>query len=304
MSRPSLLLLHGFLGSPADWGPLALEHHVDCLAPALPGHGVPPAPWPGAAGDWRALLEELANRLESLPRPRFLAGYSLGGRLALALAVTRPSILDGLLLLASSPGLEGEPDREQRRRLDHERSRALVADFPAFLEAWYHQPLFGRITDLPCWPALRAKRLGGQPGALAEALEAFSPGRLPAIGQSALARLDRPVLVLTGAGDEAYRVVGDRLARALPRATRRELPAAHALLEEAPEACAREMLTFIAVHTNPANEPNTVRIPNDSNPLVQHGQSGGSDAPQRWPEERDTPIRSPMDPPEADPEER
>jgi 2-succinyl-6-hydroxy-2,4-cyclohexadiene-1-carboxylate synthase len=244
-----LVLLHGFLGSPADWQPLKLDSRAVCHTPALPGHGLPPAPWPGPDGEWAPVVDHLARILDGLPRPRVLAGYSLGGRLALATAMLHEGVADALVLLASSPGLEDGGKRRERRIQDRERAARLRADLPGFLDHWYRQPLFGRITAGPGWPALHHKRLRASPEELARALEAFSPGLLPAWTPEELARLALPVLVMTGAEDTAYRVIGRNLARSLPRAEHRELPGvAHALLEEDPAACRLGLLRFLERH--------------------------------------------------------
>lgn len=241
-----LMLLHGFLGCPADWAPLGLQTLGTCHTPALPGHGRPPADWPGASGDSETLLDHLEKQLVVLPRPRFLAGYSLGGRLALALALRVQHDLDGLVLLASSTGIHDPADRLFRRTLDHERGQAMVKDFPAFLEEWYHLPLFGGLRKRPAFPDMLQRRLEGDPAALAVTIEALSPGRMPFIDNTLLAGLTCPVCVLSGGQDPGYLLAGQHLCAAVPGAIQVVLPtAAHALLEEDPDGCARALTAFV-----------------------------------------------------------
>jgi 2-succinyl-6-hydroxy-2,4-cyclohexadiene-1-carboxylate synthase len=241
-----LMLLHGFLGSPADWAPLGLQALGSCHTPALPGHGSPPAEWPGAPGDSDALLDQLESELLALPRPRFLLGYSLGGRLALALALRTHHTLDGLVLLASSTGIADPADRMYRRNLDHERALALEKDFPAFLEQWYRMPLFGSLMNRPAYPGMLARRLAGDPGALALAIEALSPGRMPFVDDTRLATISCPLCVLSGGQDPGYLAVGHALCAAVPGAKAVVLPeAAHALLEEDPGGCALAITAFV-----------------------------------------------------------
>ena len=85
LSVPPLFLLHGFTGSPASWdGVLALLPERRTLRPALLGHGAPPPEATTFAG-------EIARLAALLPdEPVHLAGYSLGARMALSLALAHP----------------------------------------------------------------------------------------------------------------------------------------------------------------------------------------------------------------------
>ena len=90
--RPAILFLHGFLGSSADWAEIvsALEERPYCVAPDLPGHGASLG-WPPGyytiEGTTRALLDKLGEL--GIGRAA-LAGCSMGGRLALCLALRHP----------------------------------------------------------------------------------------------------------------------------------------------------------------------------------------------------------------------
>src|SRR5581483_10476397 len=57
----------------------------------------------GDAPGFRRLLDDIAEFLTSLPRPRFLIGISWGGKLAVGLQRRHPGLTDGLILIA--PGL-------------------------------------------------------------------------------------------------------------------------------------------------------------------------------------------------------
>lgn len=98
--RGYLLLVHGFLGTPADLRPLGEALHREgwtVEAPLLPGFGPDLESLPGRRWEeWRDCLRHLWDREGR--RPRFLLGYSMGGALALILAAERPP--DGLVLLA------------------------------------------------------------------------------------------------------------------------------------------------------------------------------------------------------------
>src|SRR5689334_19678966 len=87
---PKLVLLHGMLGSPAMWQPViaALPPGARATTITLPFHGL--AAWGESITSFDGAVEALASQLP--PGPLVLAGYSLGGRLALALADARSDI--------------------------------------------------------------------------------------------------------------------------------------------------------------------------------------------------------------------
>jgi pimeloyl-ACP methyl ester carboxylesterase len=87
-SGPSLLLIHGFTATWRTWGPVIgmLEQQFDVFAPTLPGHtggpDVDESNLPAAFADGlEAMLDELG-----WPDPH-VAGFSLGGQLALELGI-------------------------------------------------------------------------------------------------------------------------------------------------------------------------------------------------------------------------
>jgi alpha-beta hydrolase superfamily lysophospholipase len=57
----------------------------------------------GDTPSFRRLLDDIAEFLTSLPRPRFLVGISWGGKLAVGLPRRHPDLTDGIVLIA--PGL-------------------------------------------------------------------------------------------------------------------------------------------------------------------------------------------------------
>ncbi|HWR98007.1 MAG TPA: alpha/beta fold hydrolase, partial [Candidatus Methanoperedens sp.] len=88
---PALLLLHGFMGSRRDWDPLValLSRSHRCIAVDLPGHGEAGAPADETLWTPGGCVAALAAILRAAGGGA-VAGYSLGGRLALQLAVEHP----------------------------------------------------------------------------------------------------------------------------------------------------------------------------------------------------------------------
>ena len=108
---PPLLLLHGE-GNTSAWGPLhdLLAEDFEVIAPVHPGFGgeddVPP--WLHDLSDISFHYIDLIGQLE-LDRPPLLVGVSLGGWMALDLAIHRSDLLAGLLVIGALGLRPSEP---------------------------------------------------------------------------------------------------------------------------------------------------------------------------------------------------
>lgn len=217
MTKPPVVLLHGFLGTGADWHPLRAALGTDraYLAPTLPGHGAEPAPIPTDDEDiFGAVVEGLVAEVP--PEPFDLVGYSMGGRFALALMAAAPERIRRAVVVSASAGIEDEGARAQRRELDRVRAGALRSlPFELWLETWYGMDLFAHLRASAAYAPMLARRLEGRPDALANALEAFSPGRQPPLGKP-LATCPVPALLMAGSEDAKYVASNAALADANP----------------------------------------------------------------------------------------
>jgi 2-succinyl-6-hydroxy-2,4-cyclohexadiene-1-carboxylate synthase len=215
--RPTILFLHGFMGSSTDWADAisALDERFYCVAPDLPGHGaslgLPPEDYTIEEAA-RALLE-LLEQLDKLGfgRPA-IVGYSMGGRLALYLGLRHPERCAGLFLESASPGIEDAAERRARRDADEEGARRLEEDFGTFLADWYRQPLFASLArhEALVGAMIEARALN-DPGELARSLRGMGPGRGPSLWGD-LAGLRVPALAVAGELDEKYVGISHRMA--------------------------------------------------------------------------------------------
>jgi 2-succinyl-6-hydroxy-2,4-cyclohexadiene-1-carboxylate synthase len=246
---PVVVLLHGFLGSSADWDATVrlLAPRLRTLAVDLPGHGETAEPGEDDVWSMEGCAAAVAGLLDSHGVARAaVAGYSLGGRVALHLAVRHPERVSRLVLLSASPGLADEAALAARREEDERRAARLEREgLEAFLADWYRQPLFAGLPGRPRFPDLLARRRRNDPLLLARSLRRMGLGaQRPLHGE--LGRLRMPLLILAGERDPKFVAIAGETAAACPGAEVRVLPGcSHALVEEAPEAVARELLRFL-----------------------------------------------------------
>ena len=100
--RPTLALLHGFAGDGRTWNPVrdGLREVGPTLAIDLIGHGQSPAPEEQGRYTMDACLDDLEATMMGLGlESAWWLGYSMGGRVALQMAVGRPHLLRGLMLI-------------------------------------------------------------------------------------------------------------------------------------------------------------------------------------------------------------
>ena len=245
---PAVLFLHGFMGSSADWREVMAEPGDRfCIAVDLPGHGtslgLPPDTYT-IGGATRAVIRTL-DGIEVI-RP-VVAGYSMGGRLALYLALRYPERCAGLFLESASPGLESARERAARRAADESKAKRLVSkDFEAFLRHWYGQPLFAPLAqdeDL-LYRTIEARRRN-DPGELARSLRGMGTGSQPSLWGE-LAGLGVPALAIAGEFDEKYVRVSSRMTSINPRLGSAVVPGAgHTVHAETPAAYKSLLWRFV-----------------------------------------------------------
>lgn len=235
---PPLVALHGFTQTGAMFAELAELLGNEVLAPDLPGHG-------RSAGYPATFASAIAGVAEVLARvgcPVPLMGYSQGGRVALAVALERPELVSHLVLVSTSPGIEDEVERGERRRADEARAAELEGgDLASFVDRWLSSPLFAGLEGRgPAWRESDvARRLENTPGALAAALVGMGQGAQPYLG-GRVGELGMPVLVLAGERDEKYASIANAMIRSLPGAILRIIgEAGHPVIGEQPQVVAK-----------------------------------------------------------------
>jgi 2-succinyl-6-hydroxy-2,4-cyclohexadiene-1-carboxylate synthase len=227
----SVVLLHGFSGTGRAWDGVAQALQREGyrpLAPDLPGHG-------NAPGHERPITFASCARhvLAQAPERFALAGYSLGGRVALHVALGAPQRVSRLVLVSSSAGIDDAAERAERRRAD----RCLAAElesapFEEFIERWRTQPLFA--GDPPHVDMLaREDQRRNRPAELAAVMRGIGTGEMEPLWDR-LAQLTMPVVVVVGERDAKFRELGERMVSLLPDAKLSVIAGGHNLPLENP----------------------------------------------------------------------
>ena len=250
---PPLLLLHGFTGSVHTWDQLIarLATHRRVIAVDLLGHGTTtPVRDPVRCTMVRQVadLTALIEGLVPADAPLDLLGYSMGGRVALHLALARPERIRALMLESASPGIADPMERAARLRSDQELATFLEREgLPAFVDRWEKLPLWTSQAGLPedVRARLREQRLRNDAAGLACSLRGMGAGAQQPL-HDRLAELTMPALLITGEHDARYRAIAADMAAHMPRAAVAVVPGAgHAVHLEQPdafEALVREFL--------------------------------------------------------------
>lgn len=124
---PRPVFIHGAGRTPASWGP-QLARFEGALAVALPGHP-DGAPLMGT----RAMADWIIAEVEDVPGPMVMVGHSLGGAVALEVALQRPDLVAALVLVSTGARLPVPDDAIARIDADFEGECARLVE-----QSWLH----------------------------------------------------------------------------------------------------------------------------------------------------------------------
>jgi 2-succinyl-6-hydroxy-2,4-cyclohexadiene-1-carboxylate synthase len=227
----SLVLLHGFGGTRHAWDRVVEQlspQRYTPLALDLPGHG------DAAEASAPITFDSCVARVLAHAPARFaLCGYSLGGRVALHVALAAPERVTRLVLVSTSAGIEDDAERAQRRAADCALADELERiPFEQFIERWRTQPLF---ADEPAEVGALARedQRRNNPRALAAVLRGIGTGEMAPLWHR-LGELAMPVVVAVGERDVKFRALGARMAGGIAEAELVVLPGGHGLPLENP----------------------------------------------------------------------
>lgn len=214
--KPVLLFLHGFMGSAAEWSGIVDSFSDEYLSIAvdLPGHGKTIVR--GGAENYK--MENCAAGLicfmEELKMNKCnLVGYSMGGRLALYLAVHFPDRFGRVVIESASPGLKTKQERQARITHDERLAHRLEADsLEEFLGKWYEQPMFVSLKkDVGRFRKLLEGRLDNDKAGLGLSLRMMGSGAQPSLWEE-LCKVKVPLLLIVGEKDDKFLKLGREMA--------------------------------------------------------------------------------------------
>ncbi len=216
------------MGNTRDWGDVIsrLSNTYYCIAIDLPGHGksldLAEKDMYTFSGTVDATIRIMKNE-QAIPAT--IAGYSMGGRIALYLAVHFSYTCSRLIIESASPGIREGYRRKERRQLDDKRASELERNnFEDFLRSWYHQPIFETVAESPeRLERIISKRRLNDTKELAKALRAMGVGNQDSLWEY-LPALTMSALLVTGERDDKYMDVLSNMAASMPNATLKTVP--------------------------------------------------------------------------------
>lgn len=245
---PPVLILHGLFGSAQNWRTvarqLAATHRV--IAADLRNHGASPHAetmgYPAMAADVAALIEARAGGRAAV------VGHSMGGKVAMWLALTRPALIERLVVVDVAPvayrptlqayaaAMRAVPLRAGMRRAEADAALAPAIADPGE-RAFLVQNLRFDGDAVPEWRLNLA------------AIEAAVPTISAFPDPPAGARYDGPVLIVSGERSGYVRAEHHATTlRLFPHATFVVVPGAgHWVHAEAPEPFLRAVEPFLAM---------------------------------------------------------
>ena len=221
----ALVLVPGFTQTAAAW---------DAVVARLPADaGAAPVEVPTGLG-----FVETATTIGERGGRAIYAGYSMGGRLCLRLALDRPELVRGLVLLSASPGIADDGERATRREADEKLARRVERDgVDAFLEQWLRQPLFSTLPEDAA--GLDDRRAANTVATLTHGLRTLGAGAQEPLWDR-LGELEPPFVPAAGVLDEKYVDIAFAMAERVGRGVHPVLigGAGHAAHLENPEGVA------------------------------------------------------------------
>jgi pimeloyl-ACP methyl ester carboxylesterase len=241
---PPIVLLHGYGETLLAWREVfsTLAHAGDVIAFDLPGSGLSSKPNSGYTAE--SLAATVVRALGALRVQRAtLVGHSLGGAVAAAVALDRPDLVDGLVLI--DPAVTAVPWPVVLARMDSGPAlRRAIAGYEALRAdlAGVHDPQWISEDD-----SALAYDPAADPAYHAALLAILREFDFTVLTHEQAERLRLPVLVLWGEFDPVIPLAaGRRLAASLPDARLDVIGRSwHRPHEERPAAVAARILAFM-----------------------------------------------------------
>lgn len=215
-NNPTVILLHGFISDHTTFHLIIdniYKQNINVITIDLPGHGKDHSTH-DVTWDMAYISKEIVEIIDYYKLSNvYLHGYSMGGRVALSVAVEYPNKLNGLILESASPGISNLNEKLNRIELDNIRAEKIKSiGIEAFVDEWSKMPLFDSQLSLSDVEKNRIKqmRLSQSPEGLAKSLTDYGTGNQPS-NWKALHQLNIPTCILVGEYDEKFINIGQKM---------------------------------------------------------------------------------------------
>jgi 2-succinyl-6-hydroxy-2,4-cyclohexadiene-1-carboxylate synthase len=235
MGRPKVVFVPGFMQRDDAWEPVA-ERVAER--------------YPTASVDFRSFSFDarLGELREAVDPGDVAVGYSLGGRLAIHLAMREPERVGGLVTVGASAGIDDPAERGERAEADERLAEWMESStIEEVVARWEALPVFRTQSD-ELVERQRPGRLSHDPVMLANLLRSAGQAAVESLWRR-LDALTPPVLAIAGERDHPYVTAARRIALLAPNAEARVIfGAGHAAHLEKPDAFADLLLEFLDQH--------------------------------------------------------
>ncbi len=247
----SLLFLHGFTGHSAAYPDFLrqMEGYFRIISLDLPGHGNTTLPTA-----LNASFLQIADDIAEIVRTRMQSsahcvGYSMGGRLVLAMACRHSELVKTSCLISASPGIANSDSRRLRLAYDSDLASYMVGvPMAAFLDYWRRLPLFANGQSATSRNGLDQIDLRSRPLNVARSLSILGTGAQPSFWEC-LPVLNLPVQLICGSKDTRYVQLALEMQCRLPICRVELIPGAgHRAQVDRPREVSRKIIEFITQH--------------------------------------------------------
>ncbi len=230
-----LVLLHGFMQTGASWAQVAprLARHHCLYALDLVGHGASSKPASDAPYAFEAQADAVAAFINDVVAPENAAatpegalpvkrahvlGYSMGGRIALDVAIRHADVVYALILESAGLGPADDAERTELEERAQEWADRLHSDgMEAFVDYWEGLPLFQSQQRLSeeLRADIRAERVANDADAMARVLLNAGQQTMDSARDNmvALGLLWLPTLYVAGTRDAKYLEIAEQFIR-------------------------------------------------------------------------------------------
>jgi 2-succinyl-6-hydroxy-2,4-cyclohexadiene-1-carboxylate synthase len=217
-SDDSVFFLHGFTGCAADWLPIvsSLNKRFNYYLVDLVGHGKSDSP----NEVYNYFIDSVVNQIHEIiislcSKKIVLAGYSMGGRIALNVALKNENLLKGLILESSSWGISDEYLREKRVIEDDELAEFIENNpIEKFIDYWINLELFDtqRRFSNEMRSQIREMKLENNKTGLANSLRYSGTGKMEPLNNS-VKDIAIKTLLITGELDSKFTDINDDMVK-------------------------------------------------------------------------------------------